>query len=204
MGLQGELSEFSLPDIIQLVNLSRKTGGVHIAGKRAGQPLDGWIYFRDGRVIGAEIALYAFFCCSTGPFEFYEDRTLATPTIAQSNESLIMEGIARQEVWERVQEYIPSLQMVLRLVPNPTAPNSEISLEPEEWRVLTMVNGRSSVAQIAARSGLGELRTCEIVASLLQNGLVERKEPNLRDALFPELDARVVARCVSPCRHRRP
>lgn len=195
MALQGDLSEFSLPDVIQLVDLSQKTGGVHIRGLRGTQEIDGWIYFRDGKIIGATLdnlppleAAYAFFTCTSGPFRFYEDKVLAKPTISRSNEALIMEGIIRQDAWTQIQEQVPSMQMVPKLVLNPSSSNNEISLEADEWRVLTMVNGRSSVAQIAQHSGLGDLRTCQIIADLLRSGLIEKKELSLREQLFPELE----------------
>lgn len=207
MALQGDLSEFSLPDIIQLVDLSQKTGGVYIRGLRAGQEIEGWMYFRAGKVIGATLgdlppreAAYAFFTCTSGPFQFYDNKTITTPTINGSNEMLIMEGINRQESWSEVQEYVPSLQMVPKLVLNPASSNNEISLEADEWRVLTMVNGRSTVAQIATRSGLGDLRSCEIIAALLRNGLIEPKAASPQELLFPELEHIAVSNIGSTAR----
>jgi hypothetical protein len=195
MALQGDLSEFSVPDIIQLVDLSQKTGGVHIRGMRSGQELEGWLYFRDGKIIGATLndlppleAAYAFFTCSSGPFQFYDHKQPPKQTINKSNEMIIMEGITRQDSWAQIQEFVPSLQMVPKLVLNPASSTSEISLEADEWRVLTMVNGRATVGQIAERSGLGEMRTCQIIADLLRGGLIEQKEVSLRESLFPELE----------------
>ncbi len=195
MALAGDLAEFPLTDIIQLLDLSKKTGAVHMQGRRGQQQFEGWLYFRDGKIIGARLgnsppleAAYAFFTFSSGPFTFLEDVPLEVPTIAQSNEMIIMEGIMRHDEWSQVEEKVPSLSMIPRLVPNPAATGSEISLEAEEWRVLTMVNGRNTVGQIAQRSGLGELRTCEIVARLLNSGLIEKREILLSEALFPELE----------------
>ncbi len=183
MALTGDLSEFPLTDIIQLVDLSKKTGGVHIKGKRGTQPIEGWIYFRDGKIIGAELpgktpleAIYTFFTVSSGPFTFHDDRVLDQPTITTSNEVIIMEGIMRQDAWASIHELVPSLTMIPRLVPNPASGTTEINLEAEEWRVLTMVNGTNTVDQIVQRGGLGEFRTCEIIAQLLANGLIERRE----------------------------
>ncbi|MGQ9926425.1 MAG: DUF4388 domain-containing protein [Chloroflexaceae bacterium] len=195
MALSGDLSEFPLTDIIQLVALSKKTGGVHIRGQRAGQTIEGWLYFRDGQIIGASVpgmrpldAVFTFFTLASGPFCFYDDRRLDTPTITLSNEAIIMEGIMRQETWAALQQQVPSLTLVPRLVPNPATGSGEINLEAEEWRVLTMVNGKNTVAQIAQRSGLGEFRTCEIVGQLLQNGLIELREPSPGEILAPELE----------------
>src|SRR4029078_11490672 len=195
MALQGDLSDFPLTDIIQLLDLSKKTGAVFIQGMRGQQQLDGWLYFRDGKIIGAQLgklppieAVYTFFTFISGPFRFHDDVQLDVPTITQSNEMIIMEGIMRQDAWAKIQEHVPSLTMVPRLVPNPASTGSEITLEADEWRVLTMVNGRNTVAQIAQRSGLGEMRTCEIIARLLASGLIEKRETSLAESLFPELE----------------
>lgn len=183
MALEGDLSEFPLTDIIQLVDLSKKTGAVHLKGQRGAQRMEGWLYFRDGKIIGAEMdglppleAAYTFFTFSAGPFTFRDDIVLGHPTITVSNEVIIMEGIMRQDAWASIQEHIPSLSMIPRLVPNPASGTTEINLEAEEWRVLTMVNGQNTVGQIAQRSGLGEFRTCEIMAQLIANGLIEKRE----------------------------
>ena len=195
MALEGDLSEFHLTDIIQLVDLSKKSGAVFLQGQRGQQQMEGWLYFRDGKIIGAQMgnlppleAAYTYFTFTSGPFRFHDDVHLDAPTITQSNEMIIMEGIMRQDAWAKIQEHVPSLTMVPRLVPNPASTGSEINLEADEWRVLTMVNGRNTVAQIAQRSGLGEMRTCEIIARLLSSGLIEKRETNLNESLFPELD----------------
>lgn len=199
MALAGELSEFPLTDIIQLVDLSKKTGGVHIKGLRGQQSLDGWLYFRDGKIIAAQLdglppleAAFAFFTLTTGPFQFYDHLQPESQTITQSNEMIIMEGIMRQEQWAQLQEHTPGLNMVPRLIPNPSSNGTEISLEADEWRVLTMVNGKNTVAQIAQKSGLGELRTGEIIARLLADGLIEKRDASLAETLFPELERMVM------------
>jgi hypothetical protein len=193
--LEGDISEFPLTDIIQLVDLSKKTGAVHIQGQRASEQIEGWIYFRDGKIIGAEgaglpplEAVYAFFTVSSGPFKVYDDVVLERPTITVSNEVIIMEGIMRQDAWESIQEHVPSLSMVPRLIPNPASGTTEINLEAEEWRVLTMVNGKNTVAQIAQKSGLGEFRACQIIAELLTNGLIEEREMQPAERVFPQVE----------------
>jgi hypothetical protein len=195
MALAGDLSEFPLTDIIQLLDLSKKTGAVHMHGRRGQQQLNGVLFFRDGKIVGARLgsmapleAAYTFFTFSSGPFTFSEGEAIETTSITTSNEVIIMEGIMRQDAWAKVQEQAPSLSMIPRLVPNPTSTGSEISLEADEWRVLTMVNGKNTVGHIAQRSGLGEVRTCEIIARLLNSGLIERREISLSESLFPDLE----------------
>ncbi len=194
MQLAGDLSEFSLTDIIQLVDLSKKTGGVFIQGRRGQEEMEGWLYFRDGKIIGARLGdlpplefAYTFFTFSSGPFRFQDDAQ-GEQTITQSNEMIIMEGIMRQDAWAKLQEQVPSMNIVPRLVPNPAATGMEINLEAEEWRVLTMINGSNTIGQIAQRSGLGELKTGEIIGRLFASGLIEKREISLVKSLFPELE----------------
>jgi hypothetical protein len=195
MALEGDLSEFHLTDIIQLIDLSKKTGAVFMQGRRGHEQMEGWLYFRDGKIIGARLgnlpaleATYTFFTFTSGPFRFHDDVRIEAPMITQSNEMIIMEGIMRQDAWEKLQSQLPSLSMVPRLVTNPSSTGTEINIEAEEWRVLTMVNGKNTVAQISQRSGLGELRTCEIIARLLNNGLIEKRDANLTEVLYPEME----------------
>ena len=55
MALEGDLGEFHLTDIIQLIDLSKKTGAVFLQGRRAQQQMEGWLYFRDGKIMGAQM-----------------------------------------------------------------------------------------------------------------------------------------------------
>jgi hypothetical protein len=194
MALEGNLHEFSIPDLIQLVDLSKKTGMTHIKAQQGGDQLEGYLYFRDGRITGAALgnlepleAALTFFTFHEGEFRFYE-QAVPPPTITASNEMIIMEGIGRQDVWMEIEKLIPTTSIVLRLVQNPDSGSRDINLAADEWRVLTMINGKNTVAHIAERTGLGHFRTSEIVATLLTNGLVEKKELNLAESLFPQLE----------------
>lgn len=196
MALEGDLKDFTIPDIIQLLDLSKSTGGVQIMGRRGDEPIEGWIFFREGKIIDARLgtlppmeAALTFFTVERGPFRFRADVPVTdSPTITSSNEMVIMEGIGRQDVWQEIRSQVPSTNLVLRLVPNPAAGARDVNLAADEWRVLTMINGKNTISQISQRTGLGEFRTCEIVAELLKHGLVARKEINLAETLYPQLE----------------
>ena len=104
MALAGTLADFGLVDIIQLIDLGRKTGKVVIRGRSAGRKLSGSIFFDEGKIYHAETgtalgdeAAFLLFGVSTGTFEFVESAALPRRSIFLSNEFVIMEGIARQE-----------------------------------------------------------------------------------------------------------
>src|SRR6476469_3245706 len=180
MALEGTLKDFPLPDIIQLLGLSRKTGAVDITGSDGSGA--GRLFFQGGKVVSAALnglppleAAFHFFTFPGGSFRFAEgeqpDPTL--PPITISNEYLIMEGIRRADEWAALRDRVPSLDLPLGLVADPVAVNRDINLKPDEWRVLTMINGRDTIRQIAQRSQFGDFKTAEIVYHLLTVGLVE-------------------------------
>lgn len=194
MPLQGDLSEFGLADIIQLVDLSKQTGAVHIVAELRGKEIEGWIYFRNGQVISARLgrlsareALFTLFTLPAGAFVFEEGVDLPPRELNASNEKLIIEGIRRADEWVALQERVPPLNTVFSLITSPEYSAQEINLEPEEWRVLTLVDGRNTLLEIAERSGLGEFRTSQIIVHLLEANLIEEKEVFVGERLFEEL-----------------
>ena len=201
MALVGTLADFSLVDLIQLVDLGRKTGTLIVHGQHGALPVEGRLHFNEGKIHGAELgdlpgdeAAYTLFAVTEGRFEFQEQRSLPPRNVHVSNEILIMEGIGRQETWGRIWSKVPAGEMILKLVPNPRSPSPEIHLEADRWRVLTLINGKSSVDQIAERSGLGSFRTRQIVAELIDAGLIEARPGGGAAALtYPDLESLAVA-----------
>src|SRR4051794_39740412 len=180
MALEGTLNDLSLPDIIQFLSLSRKTGALEITGTDGFGA--GTLYFHQGKVVSARLedmppleAAYSFFTFPDGSFYFVESEAVDVPSqpLTSSNEFLIIEGSRRADEWEKLRDRVPSLDLILGLVADPVAGNRDINLKPDEWRVLTMINGRDSVRQISRRTGFGDFKTARIVYHLLSAGLIE-------------------------------
>ncbi len=180
MALQGDLSDFGLVDIIQLIDLGKKTGGVEVHARRGTEQFDGWLYFNEGKICGAQLgslsgeeAAYTLFTCNAGPFTLHEQIPLPAPNVRVSNEVMIMEGIGWQDEWDTLAERMPPKAMVLRLVANPRSSTREINLEANKWRVLTMINGKNTVGDIIQLSGLGDVVSCRIIIEMMDAGLIE-------------------------------
>lgn len=201
MALEGDLGEFGLVDIIQLIDLGKKTGGIEVHGRRGAEQLDGWLFFNEGKICGAQLgnlageeAVYALFTCNAGPFKLHEQIALPPPNVRVSNEVVIMEGIGRQDEWTQIAERVPPSEMVLRLVANPRSSSREINLEADKWRVLTMINGKNTVADIVRLAGLGDYAAFKIIIELMDAGLIDGRVEERRAApLYPELEKLAVA-----------
>lgn len=88
-------------------------------------------------------------------------------------ENLIIEGSRQMREWEQLQDEIPSLDMSLKFTDRPGSNLRNVSLSVEEWRVVSYINPRNSIRQIATTTRMNELEIRRIVYALLQAGLVE-------------------------------
>ncbi|PID85916.1 MAG: hypothetical protein CSA11_09280 [Chloroflexi bacterium] len=238
MALKGNLRDFSTTQLLNLINLARKTGTLsiqnngnaaqmsfregkliyafmgtedenhlaqilHNAGKlskdqariiqvRAKGTSDkqlGHMLIQRGHITQSDIiksvrqnvldTVYKLFTWAEGLFRF-EANALPSPghiTIPIDLESVIMEGSRRLKEWEILQEELPNLDIRLRFTERPDARLQNINLTVEEWRVVSFVNPRNSIRQIARANNLSDFEIRRIVYGMLQAGLVEIIKP---------------------------
>lgn len=107
-------------------------------------------------------------------------------TVRLDLENLIIEGARQLREWEQLQDEIPSLDMALRFLDRPGTSMQKMNLSLEEWRVVSFINPRNTIKQIAAAAKLSDLEIRRIVYGLMQAGLVEmiRHEAMMRTPEF--------------------
>ncbi|MCW5876915.1 MAG: DUF4388 domain-containing protein [Anaerolineales bacterium] len=88
-------------------------------------------------------------------------------------ENLIIEGARQMSEWEQLNLEIPNLDMALAFTDRPGVNLKKVNLNVEEWRVVSYINPKNSIRQIAKASKMNELEIRRIVYSLLQAGLVK-------------------------------
>ncbi|MDI6831881.1 MAG: DUF4388 domain-containing protein, partial [Actinomycetota bacterium] len=94
-----------------------------------------------------------------------------------STEELIMEGSRRLDEWNRIEKKIPNLDVVFKMTSMQGREAAQISLTPEEWMVLTHIDGEKTVRQIVELTGMSTLHTCKILYGLIGSGLLENVTP---------------------------
>ncbi|HUV86233.1 MAG TPA: DUF4388 domain-containing protein [bacterium] len=109
-----------------------------------------------------------------GEFEFLEGEQ-AWPeeiSIGFDVQAILMDAAAAVDEWNRIKEMLPDLDVVLEVVPAPARGKEEVKFDAEQWHVLSLVNGRRSVVDVAAVSNLSDIETCSVACRLLEGGLV--------------------------------
>lgn len=88
-------------------------------------------------------------------------------------ENLILEGKRRKQEFSDLKDELPSLDVTLQFTESPGTSLSKINLSRDEWKVVSFINPRNTVAQIAKYAGLNEFEVRRIVLKLLRDGLIE-------------------------------
>jgi hypothetical protein len=177
LAFQGSLRELPLPDVIQLVAVSGKTGAFALKnGTESGR-----IYLRRGQIVHAtagslvgEQAVYELARWSEGEFNFTPEAETEIVSIEKSNTNLLMEAARQIDEWKILSKKIGSTRMIPVFAPQ--ASRVSVSFTPPEWAVITKVDERRSIDEIAAGLGLGAFEVCKVIYGLLTSGVLALHE----------------------------
>ncbi len=122
---------------------------------------------------------YRLFTWVEGLFNF--EANAAPPveriTVPIDLDNVIIEGSRRMREWEQLQEELPNLDLALKFTDKPDARLKNVNLNVEEWKVVSYINPKNTMRQIAKANSMSDLDIRRIVYGLLQAGLVELVRP---------------------------
>lgn len=113
------------------------------------------------------------------PFIFEEGELPANDriTVPVDLENVIMEGMRRHKESELLLRELPNLDFALRFPEAPSEKFKGIQLSVEEWRVISFINPKNSIRQIAKACNMTDMEIRRVVYSLMSAGLVELVKP---------------------------
>lgn len=211
--LTGTLDDFTLADVLRLIAGSHRTGGLAVARDEG----SGDLYFRDGAASRA-VPRYERRAGSSSPGDAIEDLTFDlmrwgrgeftwTPDVqppggpeATVDVDELLRGVTRRlnELAE-IQALVPSEDAVLTMAPQPPEGAVQINITPAEWRVLVLVDGHRTVADVAATAGLDDLEAMKLLYTLAAAGLVTAGEDTVsRQAVSDMTDMTAVSDVSDP------
>lgn len=182
MAFQGSLKELPLPDIIQLVSVSGKTGKFTLTRETD----RGYIYLKNGQMVHAfvadlvgEEAIYALAIWNQGEFQFSPGEEPDRQTITKSNTNLLMEAARRLDEWRVLSKKIPSVEYVPELHARENR-HEQVTLNPQEWILLTKIDGHRSIADIARALNASSFDVAKILYGMITGELVVLKKKSER------------------------
>ncbi|UCD94184.1 MAG: DUF4388 domain-containing protein [Candidatus Zixiibacteriota bacterium] len=118
--------------------------------------------------------VYSLLSWENGTFKFYENQypTDEEITVDISVENAILEGYRRIDELNLLKEALPDFGSILSIAATPADRDSNISLDSEEWNLLSLINGRRTIDQIVELSGSSRMETLRKLAALKLAGLI--------------------------------
>lgn len=123
--------------------------------------------------------VYGILTWNDGMFRF-EDGVTPPPdriTVPIDLENVIIEHTRNLRELEHLERELPNLDFALRFPERPGASLRNINLSVDEWKVVSFINPKNSIRQIARANNMTDTQIRQIVYGLLQAGLVELVRP---------------------------
>ncbi len=184
MSFQGSLKELPLPDIIQLVSVSGKTGRFTLTRDNE----RGAIFLKNGQMVHAMIgelvgeeAIYALAIWNHGEFQFEPGAEADRQTISKSNTNLLMEAARRLDEWRVLSKKVPSVEYVPELLTRENR-HEQITLNPQEWMIVTRIDGRRSIVDIGKTLNISSFDVAKILYGMITSELVSLKKKSEQPA----------------------
>lgn len=119
--------------------------------------------------------VYHLFTWPGGAFRF--DPNLLPPeeriTVPINLDNLIVEGGRRVQEWEHLRDELPDLDVPLKFSERPDANLRNINLSVDQWKVVSFINSRNTIRQIASLLKIDEYQIRRLVYGLQSAGLVD-------------------------------
>ena len=122
-----------------------------------------------------ESVVFELMAWREGFFSFREESVESAPAEARiriSTESLLMEGARRIDEWSRIADKVPHLGVVPVLAPVDDDHASLLDLLPNEWEVLTMIDGQRDLRGLAHALGRSDFDIAKIAYGLVTTGVI--------------------------------
>jgi CheY-like chemotaxis protein len=171
----GDLSDVGVVDLVQTIELNRKSGIIHIVSR---DERHGSIFFRDGKVVDAEVgrlsgahAIYRLFSWAEGQFAVEFKQIRRHDVIETSMAALLMEGMRRLDESARLLENLPSTKSVLEVDCRVLA--EELAELPDEMNsVLRLCDGARTMQEVVEDSDYPDLEALGIINKLFAGQII--------------------------------
>jgi pSer/pThr/pTyr-binding forkhead associated (FHA) protein len=173
--MSGNIEEIPLPDLLQLLSTSRKSGVLVLRSEWG----TGRLHLRKGQIYFANIdesfdvsprkAMFRMMTWNQGLFELEPpDERRVMEELQDSTEALLMEGMRQLDEFKELSPKLPPLVAEVS-VPTPLAPRLR-DLSPDHLDVIQIALGGATVQAILDQSRQTDLDTATAMLSLLERG----------------------------------
>jgi CheY-like chemotaxis protein len=182
-GIEGDLTQVSLPELIELFHVNRKTGWIELLRRSGRQEEKGRVALLEGDLVHAETgavqgekALYRLFSWDRGRFAFEPDGVDSDATIERPTRALLREGRRQAAEWDRlVVDIPPDRARVALAVSRSSLP---AALHPLTQEVLMVLDLTDRVRDVLDRCDFPDYQVLRTLSTMHRKGLIQLRQEN--------------------------
>lgn len=182
MALQGTLETFSLPDVLQLLSSTKKSGCLRVTGDRG----TGSVWVAGGKIVGGDASasphasdgvdvVFELLRFGDGEFVFDEGGEAPSPESPKGVDDTLTAANMLLDEWKEIESVVPSSEHWVSLAGEISG--EEVTVAADDWKALVAVAGGLPVGSLGSRLELGELPIARLLKSLSDLGVVEVSLP---------------------------
>ena len=117
------------------------------------------------------------FCWEKGGFEYKDDSFHFEEEVVTRLHTIgfILEASRRVDEASVLKKQIPSDKLIFK-ISDKVQDKEKITLNPNEWRIISLIDGIRTVRQLISESGYEEFAVYKILYSLVSSGLIEKSK----------------------------
>lgn len=178
----GDISNTRVLEIVKILSLGKRTGRLHVTN--GAETCN--IFFSEGQVVHAHCsgltgikAIQEASAWTSGEYRFFVDEQADMQSVFMGTDDVLLEVTNHLRQMDKVTSLIPSPAMVYALETD--IRESEVQIKAAQWKVLSLVDGRKSIADIAQLVGIASSDAMKIFYTLLRSGLIREVSSDERD-----------------------
>ena len=180
--LEGKFGNCQVDEVLQTIVQGKGTGRLKLEGTSIfGGHVQATFYIEDSRIVHVDVgpgtaysSLVDLFSLREGSFSFASGETVKTRDQSVSVADVVLQVTAALDEWNSMRQRLGSLDAVYAL--RADGATRDLTLTREQWQVMAGLDGKTSMREIAKKTGKGSVVVSKALYGFLELGLTSEVE----------------------------
>jgi hypothetical protein len=184
--LEGKFGNCQVDEVLQTIAQGKGTGRLDLEGTSIfGGRVQATFYIEDSRLVSVEVgpgaaysSLVDLFSLREGSFSFASGETAKSKNQSVPVVDIVLQVTAALDEWNSMRQRLGSLDAVYVL--RADGARKDLTLTREQWQVMAQLDGKTSMREIARKTGKGSVAVSKALYGFIEVGLaVEVDVPSI-------------------------
>jgi hypothetical protein len=180
--LEGKFGNCQVDEVLQTIVQGKGTGRLNLAGTSIfGGRVQATFFIEDSCIVHVDVgpgtaysSLVDLFSLRDGDFSFTSGETAKTRDQSVPIADIVLQVTAALDEWNSMRQCLGSLDAVYRLRADGATKN--LTLTREQWQVMASLDGKTSMREIARKTGKGSVVVSKALYGFIESGLATEVE----------------------------